>query len=446
MTTYATDVIIYITLSISCLFDVTGNNMENKKIKILTLGDHPLSPSGVGTQTRYVCQALLRTGRYEILSLGGAIKHQDYSLRSVEEFGQDWKIQPVDGYGTPEMIRSILRNQRPDIVWIMTDPRFYVWLWQIENEVRALCPLVYYHVWDTYPMFNKNYYESNDHIATISKLTDDIVKNVAPNVPRSYIPHAVDNEVFISLPPEERERLRKQNLNELEKDKFIVFWNNRNARRKQSGTLLFWWKDWLEKRNFKDEATLIMHTDPKDVHGQDLNHIVHELGLTSRQVLFSKNKVPLEAMAAFYNMADVTVNISDAEGFGLATLESLSCGTPIIATMTGGLQEQIIGDGGPFGVPLFPVSKAIIGSQEVPYIYEDRLNKDHFLSALDNLYDMGADERRKLGELGRQHVMKNYNFKDFNSRWVDLMDSVYQKCGSWETRQGYNGINFKEVA
>ena len=27
---------------------------ENKKIKILTLSDHPLSPSGVGTQTRYV--------------------------------------------------------------------------------------------------------------------------------------------------------------------------------------------------------------------------------------------------------------------------------------------------------------------------------------------------------------------------------------------------------
>ena len=26
----------------------------SKKIKILTLSDHPLSPSGVGTQTRYV--------------------------------------------------------------------------------------------------------------------------------------------------------------------------------------------------------------------------------------------------------------------------------------------------------------------------------------------------------------------------------------------------------
>ena len=35
------------------------------------------------------------------------------------------------------------------------------------------------------------------------------------------------------------------------------------------------------------------------------------------------------------------MNISDAEGFGLATLESLACETPIIVNMTGGLQEQV---------------------------------------------------------------------------------------------------------
>ena len=32
--------------------------MGNEKIKVLTLSDHPLSPSGVGTQTRYVIEAL----------------------------------------------------------------------------------------------------------------------------------------------------------------------------------------------------------------------------------------------------------------------------------------------------------------------------------------------------------------------------------------------------
>ena len=83
-----------------------------KKIKVLTLSDHPLSPSGVGTQTKYVCEALLNTGRYSIISLGGAIKHQNYQPMKVEPFNEDWVVIPVDGYGTPEMIRSILRTEK----------------------------------------------------------------------------------------------------------------------------------------------------------------------------------------------------------------------------------------------------------------------------------------------------------------------------------------------
>jgi hypothetical protein len=58
----------------------------------------------------------------------------------VEPYGEDWKIIPVDGYGTPEMIRSVLRTEKPDVLWFMTDPRFWGWLWQIENEVRPLMP------------------------------------------------------------------------------------------------------------------------------------------------------------------------------------------------------------------------------------------------------------------------------------------------------------------
>ena len=182
-----------------------------------------------------------------------------------------------------------------------------------------------------------------------------------------------------------------------------------------------------------------MHTDPKDPHGQDLNHIIEHLELTDRQVLLSTSKLPPEHLAAMYNMADCTINISDAEGFGLATLESLSCGTPIIVNMTGGLQEQVISGAEMFGVPLLPSSKSIIGSQDVPYIYEDRLNKDQFLSALSKVYDMGAAERRKMGMAGRKHVEMNYNFKTFNNTWVDFMDKIHKEEGSWENRKGYNG-------
>ena len=88
-----------------------------------------------------------------------------------------------------------------------------------------------------------------------------------------------------------------------------------------------------------------MHTDVRDEHGQPLDYLLEHLGLTNGEVVFSVKKMPSEELANFYKLADCTVNIADAEGFGLATLESLSCGTPIVVTMTGGLQEQVT-DGG----------------------------------------------------------------------------------------------------
>ena len=185
------------------------------------------------------------------------MKHQDYKPVITEEFGQDWRIFPVNDYGTQEMVRSMVRTEKPDIIWIMTDPRFWGWLWQMENELRPLAPIVYYHVWDNKPapMFNKKFYESNDQIVSISKLTHDIVREVAPDVPCQYIPHAVRGDVFKPASEEQRAKVREQTLS-TDKDKFIAFWNNRNARRKQSGTLLFWWKEWLDKRDLHQKAQL----------------------------------------------------------------------------------------------------------------------------------------------------------------------------------------------
>ena len=419
-----------------------------KKIKILTISDHPLSPSGVGTQTKYICEALLNTGRYSILSLGGAIKHNDYRAKMIEPYNEDWRVVPVDGYGTQEMIRSILRTEKPDVVWIMTDPRFWGWLWQIENEIRPLVPIVYYHVWDNYPYpwFNRKYYISNDAIATISKVSDDIVRETASEVKRKYIPHAVSSDIFKPFTKEQIEQVRKESLHPDDVDKVIFFWNNRNARRKQSGTLIWWFKEWLDKHDLHDKAQLIMHTEPKDPHGQDLEHIINHLELDNRQVLLSVTKLPPEHLAALYNMVDCTVNISDAEGFGLATLESLSCGTPIIVNMTGGLQEQVTDGKDFFGVGIMPTAKSIIGSQDVPYIYEDRIDKGQFLSALSKIYFASDIGREEMGAKGRKHIEANYNFKDFETSWIDFMDSVVEENGSWETRKNYSGIRFKEVA
>jgi len=418
------------------------------KKKILTLSDHPLSPSGVGTQTRYVIEALLKTGNYQVVSLAGAIKHQNYQPVKTEQFGDDWIIHPVDGYGTQDLVRSIIRTEKIDMVWIMTDPRFWGWLWSIDDEVRAVCPIVYYHVWDNYPYpkYNRKHYLSNDAIATISKVTDDIVKTVAPEVESVYIPHAVNSDIFKPMDEKEVQEYKNQSLAAVgNQDKFVFFWNNRNARRKQSGSLLFWFKELLDDIG-EDKACLIMHTDVKDPHGQDLGAIIAELGMTNGEVMFSTQKLPAEDLAKMYNMADCTINVSDAEGFGLATLESLSCATPIIATMTGGLQEQVTDGEDFFGIGLEPAAKAIIGSQEIPWIYEDRLNGEDVVSAMREMVEMDPEERKKLGEAGRGHVQENYNFEDFNESWVALVEKVMKDHGSWDERKIYNNWTLEELS
>ena len=431
----------------------------DRKIRILTISDHQLSTSGVAGQSRYICEALLKTGKYQITSLGGAIQHEDPRPVRFHEFGDDWVIYPVEGYGNPDIIRSVLRNFRPDILWFMTDPRFYVWLWNMENEIRPLVPMVYYHVWDNYPYpkYNKVYYKSTDFIASISKVTSDIVKTISSETEEAYVPHAVNSSIFKRLPEDTISQLKKDNFNGAS-NKMVFFWNNRNARRKQSGTLIWWFKEFLDRVGH-DKCCLLMHTDPRDVNGQDLYAIISELGLnTQGQVLLSTNKASVEQISAMYNMADCTISISDAEGFGLGLCESLSCETPVIATMTGGMQEQVSDMSNlqisqefvdkrnntpervlqlEHGIGIIPASSAVIGSQPIPYIYEDRINKEDFIKALMTFYNSPKELRQKWGKAGREYMIKNYNFDNFNKKWDEIMTHVYKKNGSWDTRKNY---------
>ena len=58
---------------------------ENKKT-VMVISDHPLSPSGVGTQTKYFIEAMLKTGKYRFRCLGGAVKHENYTPVKVDPY------------------------------------------------------------------------------------------------------------------------------------------------------------------------------------------------------------------------------------------------------------------------------------------------------------------------------------------------------------------------
>ena len=106
--------------------------MEKKKV--LVLCDHPLSTSGVGCQARFLLDGLIKTGKYSFKVLGGAIKHNDYSLVKVND---DLLIKPVDGFGNPEMMRHLLATEKPDALFLFTDPRFFIWVWEMEDDFKS---------------------------------------------------------------------------------------------------------------------------------------------------------------------------------------------------------------------------------------------------------------------------------------------------------------------
>jgi len=208
---------------------------------------------------------------------------------------------------------------------------------------------------------------------------------------------------------------------------------------------VWWFKEFLDIVG-EDQACLLMHTDARDPHGTDLPHIIEHLGANDGQVLLSTNKVDAGHLASLYNAADYTLSISDAEGFGLSMLESLSCGTPIIATMTGGMQEQVTDGKNWFGFGIEPAAKSVIGSLQVPYIYEDRISQEGFNDALKKAMNWSPKAYEKMSRQGMNHVKKNYSFESYQRKWVETMDEIIEKHGSWDTRQNHERWHLLEVA
>ena len=141
-----------------------------KKKKVIMLSDHALSTSGVGTQSRFLINGLLEKGEWSFRQFGAALKHTDYETIVVND---DFIIKPIDGFGNPELLRVALATERPDALFLFTDPRFFIWLFEMEDEIHQVCPIVWWHVWDNgpFPEFNDTIYQATDLINCHSHMT-----------------------------------------------------------------------------------------------------------------------------------------------------------------------------------------------------------------------------------------------------------------------------------
>lgn len=356
------------------------------------------------------------------------MKHDDYNTVAVNE---DFIIKPVDGFGNRDLIRQLLASERPDVMLLFTDPRFFIWLWEMEDEVHQMCPIAYWHLWDNppWPEFNRVLYESTDLINCINYPTYEMVHERFPDR-TNFVPHAVPKEIYFPLPKEDKRSHRANLLGLNHVDDFIAIWVSRNARRKMPSDVVLSWKmflDQMEKKVGHRKATLIMHTDPNDMEGPNLHHVLEVTGMKD-SVVFSKERLGFQEMNILYNISDIVLSRSANEGFGLSILESLYTGTPAVILKTGGMTRQVLDHrtGEQYGVALDPDVRSLVGNQHIPYIFEDFVSHEHFADAIMKMYDLGPDGRAELGSRGRAYAHQEFNLEKMVGDWDQSLTKLVE--------------------
>ena len=444
---------------------------QSSRKKILLLSDDIRLHSGIATVAREI--VIQTAHHFNWLTIGAAINHPEKGKRfdlspdinSQAQISDSWvHLIANNGYGDPDLIRSILQQEKPDALFIITDPRYYTWLFQIENEVRKKVPIIYLNIWDDLPApnYNRAYYESCDALLAISKQTKFINEVVLGEKAASkiikYIPHGLNPEIFkpVEVPPQIKENI-------IGDKEFVVFFNSRNIRRKSIPDLIWSYRIFIEKLSVEErkKCLLLLHTQPIDDNGTDLPKVVETLNnIEGFDVRFSPNKLSSEELNYLYNLADVTCLLTSNEGWGLTLTESMLAGTMILANTTGGMQDQMrftdekgewytpslevpsnntgkYKKHGKWAIPVFPSSRSIQGSPPTPYIWDDRCDPVEVAEKLEQIYWMSKEERKQNGLEGRQWCLSEQaGFNTFAQaqRVIEALDELFE---TWSPREDY---------
>ena len=464
----------------------TGYIPQNKRKKILLICDDIRVHSGVATIAR---EMVIHTAHhFNWVNIAGAINHPEQGKRF--DISQDTNtnagiedssvfLYPVNGYGDANFVRHIMSIEKPDAIMLITDPRYFEWLFAIENEIRKEIPIVYLNIWDDYPapLYNKSFYESCDALLAISKQTklinELVLGDKAEYKITEYVPHGLNEKMYYPIEDEkelkELETFKNNFFQNQEKD-FVVFFNSRNIRRKQIPDTMLSFRYFLDTlpREKAEKCAMVLHTEIVSEHGTDLDAVRNILFQDyPNAIWFSTQKLSPQQLNYFYNMADTQILLTSNEGWGLSLTEAILAGTPIIANVTGGMQDQMgfeDEDGnwyeptskvpsnhtgkyrkhGDWAFPVFPTNRSIQGSPKTPYIWDDRCSAEDAATRISEVYDLGRERRKEIGKIGRDWAVNTVGFTSqaMGERVVNAIDKLFN---TWTPREKYELINCNEV-
>jgi glycosyltransferase involved in cell wall biosynthesis len=418
---------------------------RDQRKKILMLSDDIRTQSGVGNMAKEI--VLNSAHHFNWVNLGGAIQHPEagkafdisIDVNNIKGLSDsNVKVIAANGYGDPSMLRAIIAQEKPDAIVHFTDPRYWVWMYHMENEIRQQCPLIFYTIWDDlpYPMWNREFYRSDDMLLCISKQTKNLVENVLRDHPKpgriQYVPHGIDEKKYFPIINDFEFEAFKERILEEDRD-FVVLHLSRNIRRKNQSDIILAWRTFLDQLPVEKakKCLLLMKTEAIFEHGTNLNDVIDSLcDPKIHKVKIIDERFDDKGLNYLYNCSDAHMFMTDNEGWGLGLTESLTAGRMIIAPVQGGMQDQMRfedekgnwidfttehpsnADGkykkcGKWAMPIFPKTRSVKGSPMTPYIFATQCSIEDAAIALMKVYKLGPEERQKRGLAGREWILSD---------------------------------------
>ena len=454
---------------------------KDQRKKILLMCDDIRTHSGIATVAKEI--VVHTAHHFNYVNVGAAINHPDAGKRfdiseDTNKFAgiEDSSVilYPFSGYGNPDLVRQLMHVEKPDAIFIITDPRYWTWLFQMEGEIRKKIPIIYLNIWDDYPAprYNEAFYEACDLLMGISKQTVNINKIVlgekAENKIIEYVPHGLNHKNFKPLEKDDSELIKfKKNLFKGKEYDFVAFYNSRNIRRKQVPDTIWAFTQFVDKLPLEKakKCALVLHTQAVDNNGTDLPAVIDMLcGDNERyNIIIHENKLNIEQMNLLYNSTDVQIQLTSNEGWGLSLTEAILCGNPIIANVTGGMQDQMRFEDkkglwidfddqfpsnhrgtfqkcGPWAFPVFPTSISIVGSVPTPYIFDDRCEASDAADQLLEVYKLDPKRRKAIGLIGREWAIGEEAGFTSERQGERVIENIEKLFKTWKPRAKYELI------
>ena len=194
---------------------------------------------------------------------------------------------------------------------------------------------------ETFPFTSWIHYVPVDSIFTIAQdmkkfyIACDVIIPTTPGgekclrengiICHKFIPHSIDTNIFY---PMDKSELRKEYG--FSNDDFIVGYVGRNQMRKNIDKMLKMWSEFIK---IIPNSKLLLHTNVDDNERTfDIKKLCEYLGITDSVHITTQYPSSDEDLNIFYNLLDVYLSTSMAEGFNFPAFEAMSTGTTPVLT------------------------------------------------------------------------------------------------------------------